>query len=639
MGALISFLWPKHAAVVQQYAAQVPSKIHTLFDVYSALSEAEKQAIRSDAAERAQRIAAELNDSPRAALITANLAENLADSMTIVASLDALHERDGVELVVLNEDVTRPGKTGAAWDKARGIPSVVLSHSEILGRLYTVHREDNTSALAVYGQRGAQPYLDMGMAKERIAVTGNPAWDIYAGLISQRDAIRQAFRAQYGFSERDHIVVFATTWPAFFTAFCEKNDYESSLRAVVRSVRELRELGVPVQLVIKERPSNADKQDALTAILREEAIGFTPIVANGELEKWVVAADAVVSVDSNVSVECMIAGTPAINLWTPMSWLNGPFFDAEDGVLQAPESMLSLTLVQVLGNPEIRAQVRAQAQARSAEFAPLVGTATARAAELLVKSRKPVARESQRYVWQELSSPKSVSEKGTDSVYYRSARHDMLAHVRQAPRVMLDVGCGAGATGEAVKQRFPDATVVGIEINPEAAAMAKGRIDRVISANVEQLDFEAAGFSRGSIDLVFFPDVLEHLYDPWQLLVRLKPFLSAQAQVVASIPNVRNLWLLSHMIGGDWKYAEEGLLDVTHIRFFTKKTIVELFEQTGYTIRTIFSNADGRVPAMQAPPGGQVNIDMPNVMLKNMSEQDLIELRTLQFVIDAAPVR
>ena len=115
------------------------------------------------------------------------------------------------------------------------------------------------------------------------------------------------------------------------------------------------------------------------------------------------------------------------------------------------------------------------------------------------------------------------------------------------------------------------------------------------------------------------------------------PFLTPDAQVIASIPNVRNLWLISRLISGHWEYEEEGLLDVTHIRFFTKKSVVELFEQTGYGVRAIYANGDGRVPAMEAPPGASVNIDTGVATLKNLQQEDLIELRTLQFVIDATP--
>lgn len=243
-----------------------------------------------------------------------------------------------------------------------------------------------------------------------------------------------------------------------------------------------------------------------------------------------------------------------------------------------------------------------------------------------------------RHVWHELSDPRGVAEKGIDSVYYRSPRLDMMARLRGAPRVMLDVGCGAGATGAAVKERFPGAQVVGIEINADAAALASDRIDRVIVDNVETLDFAQAGFAPHGIDVAFFPDVLEHLYDPWKLLERLRAFLTPDAHVVASIPNVRNLWLLLQLMGGNWDYAEEGLLDVTHVRFFTKKSVIQLFEQTGYRVDSISCNLDGRVPQIAVPQGGRVNLDMPSCLIKNVSDQDALELRTLQFVVDATPL-
>jgi SAM-dependent methyltransferase len=253
-----------------------------------------------------------------------------------------------------------------------------------------------------------------------------------------------------------------------------------------------------------------------------------------------------------------------------------------------------------------------------------------------LQARKP--RVDARHVWEELSTPRSVSEKGRESTYYRSPRSDMIARLRRAPSVMLDVGCGAAATGAEIKRLYPGAHVTGIEMNPEAAALAEGRVDRIIVGNVETLDFEKAGIRPSSVDLIFFPDVLEHLYDPWRLLVRLKAFLTPDAQVLASVPNIRNLWLLSQLAGGSWQYEEDGLLDVTHIRFFTKKSVLGLFQQTGYLIEKLYSNHDVRVPVLEVPPGGALNVDLPGFTIKDIKEQDAIELRTLQFIVDATPL-
>lgn len=636
MGAVVSLLWPKNSAVLHEYLRRVPSAVHTPETLLGSVAPSVAASAAVLAGEKASQARAALGSDPRSAAVATRIRESFSESLLLVDALDGLHASEGVELVVLNEDVTQRGKTVAKWAAARSVPSVVLSHSCILGRLYTVHRDVSAETIAVFGSRGAQPYIESGIEPARVSITGNPAWDTYRGLIPRRAAIRAELSRKHGFSPNDHVVVFATTWPAFFTAFCDPGHYEDSVRAVLRAVRELRELDVPLQLVIKERPSNAGKRAQLDALIREEATGFTPLISDGDLELWTVASDAVISVDSNVAIEASLAGTVAINLWSPMSWLNGPFFDASDGVLETTADKLSLAIAHALGNEEMRKLLRSQAAARVSDFAAAPGEAVARMAALMEQKRKP-APVDVRYVWQELSNPKPVSDKGKDSVYYRSPRTDMLAHLRSAPKFVLDVGCGAGATGAEIKQRYPNAYVTGIELNEGAARLAADRLDRVIQHNVEQLDFEKAGFTAGSIDLVLFPDVLEHLYDPWNVLMRIRRFLAPGAQVLASIPNSRNLWLLSHLSGGGWDYAEDGLLDVTHIRFFTKKTIAELFAQTGYDIHAMYSNPDGRVPVMQAPDGGDVNIDTPQFTLKNLNAQDLVELRTLQFIVDAAP--
>jgi len=242
------------------------------------------------------------------------------------------------------------------------------------------------------------------------------------------------------------------------------------------------------------------------------------------------------------------------------------------------------------------------------------------------------------YVWESLSSPTKTVEAQTDiPTYNRNPRIDLLEMLPRAPQNVLDVGCAAGATGIELKRRFPKAVVTGVELNEDAAAIARAGLDRVICKSVESMDFPAEGFAPGSIDTVFFPDVLEHLYDPWNTLRRLRPFLTKDAQVLASIPNVRNLWLLNELLGGKWDYVDEGLLDVTHIRFFTRRTIGELFDQTGYSIFRWGINLDPRVPIGDPTTEGTFNIETPKLTLKNLNATDLQELRTIQFLVAAVP--
>jgi trans-aconitate methyltransferase len=218
---------------------------------------------------------------------------------------------------------------------------------------------------------------------------------------------------------------------------------------------------------------------------------------------------------------------------------------------------------------------------------------------------------------------------------YPEARAALVDLVRGAPRRLVDLGCGNGATASVAKRRFPLAEVIGIEQNPAAAHLAAERLDRVVTASIENIDYDAHGIGSGSIDVAFLLDVLEHLYDPWDVLSRLRPRLAAQGQLIASIPNVRNYWLLSRLLeDGNFSYAANGLLDITHIRFFTRLEIVRMFAETGYRITSLTSIFDDRVPEV-IPIGGEASVSSKFV-LRNLTDDDVTELRTLQFYVVAA---
>jgi SAM-dependent methyltransferase len=198
--------------------------------------------------------------------------------------------------------------------------------------------------------------------------------------------------------------------------------------------------------------------------------------------------------------------------------------------------------------------------------------------------------------WRRLSAAANGAGGGADDAYYERVRDELLDMIETAPGAVLDVGCGGGATDAELKRRFPAATVIGIETVAAAAARASQRVDRVIAANVETLDFAGAGIAAGTLDLIIVADVLEHMYDPWRVLEKLRPLLAPGGRVLASIPNVRNLWLLEKIARGTFDYADEGLLDITHIRFFTFAEMQAMFAATGYAIERSRLNVDGNLP-------------------------------------------
>ena len=197
--------------------------------------------------------------------------------------------------------------------------------------------------------------------------------------------------------------------------------------------------------------------------------------------------------------------------------------------------------------------------------------------------------------WRWLGATSPI-ERGENDAYYDRVRTELLDMIEVAPRNVLDIGCGGGATDAELKRRYPTAIVTGIEPVGEAAEQARKNLDCVIHANAETLDFDTAGIADASVDLIIVADVLEHMYDPWRLLKRVRSLLAPGGQILASIPNIRNLWMLEKIVDGYFDYRDEGLLDITHIRFFTFREMLALFDNTGYNVERTRFNIDGNLP-------------------------------------------
>ena len=165
--------------------------------------------------------------------------------------------------------------------------------------------------------------------------------------------------------------------------------------------------------------------------------------------------------------------------------------------------------------------------------------------------------------------------------YYTQDRQELLKFCPPDLKTILDVGCGAGDFGKMLKSEM-QREVWGIEISSQAAKEAETKIDKIIIGDIEedQLDLPTDYF-----DCIFFNDVLEHLKYPWNVLKQCRPLLKDEGYIVASIPNVRYYPVIKNLlVNKSWDYADEGVLDKTHFRFFTKKTIEDMFTLCGYHI-------------------------------------------------------
>ena len=135
---------------------------------------------------------------------------------------------------------------------------------------------------------------------------------------------------------------------------------------------------------------------------------------------------------------------------------------------------------------------------------------------------------------------------------------------------VLEVGCAAGATLMRLHEESPHAKLVGIEFNAQAASLA-ANFAEVLAMDVEKLMNPAWD---EQFDYVLLGDVLEHLHEPAQALANLYRVLKPGGKVIISIPNVLHISVVEHLLQGIWHYQDTGILDRTHLRFFTKHEIL-----------------------------------------------------------------
>lgn len=160
---------------------------------------------------------------------------------------------------------------------------------------------------------------------------------------------------------------------------------------------------------------------------------------------------------------------------------------------------------------------------------------------------------------------------------------DLLKYMPLNARRIVEVGCSSGALAQAYKRLNPDAHYIGIEIDDGYAELAREHCDEVLALNIEDADASLLGEQLGG-DCWVFGDVLEHLRDPWQVLAKIRSILPAGGSVVACIPNAQHWSIQARLSFGNFRYEDAGLFDRTHIRWFTRMTMLELFQGAGLTV-------------------------------------------------------
>jgi SAM-dependent methyltransferase len=209
---------------------------------------------------------------------------------------------------------------------------------------------------------------------------------------------------------------------------------------------------------------------------------------------------------------------------------------------------------------------------------------------------------------------------------------DVLRLMPKHLKRVVEVGCSSGALARAYTAENPGCQYTGIEIDPEYAEQAKAFCASVICTDVETMS-DATFVPLFPSDCWVFGDSLEHLRDPWALLKRMRSHLQMEAHIVACIPNAQHWSVQARLNCGQFRYEDQGLLDRTHLRWFTRLTIIELFQSTGYQILEAFSRVADE-PARQ-------NV-MPSIRAMAVatgSDPQVAENDSLgiQYVVKAAP--
>jgi 2-polyprenyl-3-methyl-5-hydroxy-6-metoxy-1,4-benzoquinol methylase len=165
--------------------------------------------------------------------------------------------------------------------------------------------------------------------------------------------------------------------------------------------------------------------------------------------------------------------------------------------------------------------------------------------------------------------------------YYDNIRKEMLKYLPQNAKKIIEVGCGNGAFASTVKIKN-QAEVWGIELMESEALLAESVLDKVLIGRCEK---HLANLPENYFDVIYCNDVLEHLVDPYSVLEIFKSKLAPGGVVISSIPNVRFYRSFSKVVfGKNWEYEDYGIMDKTHLRFFTGKSIRKMYEDLGYEV-------------------------------------------------------
>jgi SAM-dependent methyltransferase len=175
----------------------------------------------------------------------------------------------------------------------------------------------------------------------------------------------------------------------------------------------------------------------------------------------------------------------------------------------------------------------------------------------------------------------SAVHKDPTCIYYNMHKTYMIETIPEGPNVILDIGCASGRLGKELRHVNKLKEIIGVEIFAPAARQATAYYDIIHEGDVEQLALPYEEY----FDIVICGDILEHLRDPWIMISKIYRYLKKGGILLTVVPNLRYWRLLRDLVlSGNFEYTDAGILDKTHLRFFTKKSFLGILEKNNYQV-------------------------------------------------------
>jgi ubiquinone/menaquinone biosynthesis C-methylase UbiE len=209
---------------------------------------------------------------------------------------------------------------------------------------------------------------------------------------------------------------------------------------------------------------------------------------------------------------------------------------------------------------------------------------------------------------------------------------DLLRIIPPSSANLIEIGCSSGALAREWKKLNPSSNYFGVDIDDTYSELARRYCDEVQALDVEAVS-EAFYDGHRTRDCWIFGDTLEHLREPWKVLKSVRGVIPKHGSVVACIPNLQHWSLQVRLSVGDFRYEDAGLLDRTHLRWFTRQTILELFTSTGFNVVEGF-------PRIFEEPLRDKFLPVIGVLAKTAGanpEMAMKDAMALQYVVRAVP--